>query len=66
MQIRRVTCHHSLRIYSDHLDYSKALSEVDDIMKTLIDIDHEMQSHEKVLSGMHQQLLRGEPVVSGY
>lgn len=41
---------------------NQALSEVDDIMKTLIDIDHEMQSHEKALSWMHQQLMRGEPV----
>ncbi|KAG1848742.1 hypothetical protein DFJ58DRAFT_795939 [Suillus subalutaceus] len=43
---------------------NQALSEVDDIMKTLIDIDYEMQSHEKTLSGMHQQLMRGEPVES--
>ncbi|KAG0694527.1 hypothetical protein DFH29DRAFT_1072874 [Suillus ampliporus] len=40
----------------------QALSEVDEIMKKLIDIDHEMQSHEKTLSGMHQQLMRGDPV----
>jgi hypothetical protein len=33
-------------------------------MKTLIDIDHEMQSHEMTLSGMHQQLIRDQPVVS--
>jgi len=33
-------------------------------MKTLVDIDHEMQSHEIILSGMHQRLMRGEAVVS--
>ncbi|KAJ8587279.1 hypothetical protein M405DRAFT_852965 [Rhizopogon salebrosus TDB-379] len=44
----------------DHAD--QALSEVDQIMKTLIDIDHEMQSHEMTLSGMHQQLIRDQPV----
>ncbi|KAG2155841.1 uncharacterized protein EDB93DRAFT_1128476 [Suillus bovinus] len=43
-------------------DANQALSEVDDIMKKLIDIDNEMQSHEKTLSWMHQQLMRGEPV----
>ncbi|KAG1742395.1 uncharacterized protein EDB91DRAFT_310539 [Suillus paluster] len=44
----------------DHAN--EALSEVDEIMKKLIDIDYEMQSHEKSLSGMYQQLMRGEPV----
>jgi len=54
----------SLSTLLDRLNHSKALSKVDQIMKTLIDIDHEMQSHETTLSGMYQQLLRGEPVVS--
>ncbi|OAX44289.1 hypothetical protein K503DRAFT_706570 [Rhizopogon vinicolor AM-OR11-026] len=44
----------------DHAD--QALSDIDKIMKALIDIDHEMQSHEVTLSGMHQQLMRGESV----
>ncbi|OJA08773.1 hypothetical protein AZE42_01294 [Rhizopogon vesiculosus] len=52
----------SLSTLLDHLNYSKALSDIDKIMKTLIDIDHEMQSHELTLSGMHQQLMRGESV----
>ncbi|KAG2070399.1 hypothetical protein BDR04DRAFT_1054203 [Suillus decipiens] len=43
-------------------DANQALLEVDDIMKTLINIDHEMQSHEKTLSGMYQQLMCGEPI----
>lgn len=42
---------------------SKALDEVDTIMKKLLDIDQEMRSHEETLNNLHQALIRGEVVV---
>lgn len=42
---------------------SKALDEVDAIMKRLLDIDQEMRSHEETLTNLHQALMRGEVVV---
>lgn len=42
---------------------SKALDEVDAIMKKLLDIDQEMRSHEDTLNNLHQALMRGEVVV---
>lgn len=42
---------------------SKALDEVDSIMKKLLDIDQEMRSHEATLNNLHQSLMRGEVVV---
>ncbi|KAG9315911.1 zinc-finger of the MIZ type in Nse subunit-domain-containing protein [Chiua virens] len=41
---------------------SQALDEVDTIMKKLLDIEHEMQSHEESLNNLHQTLMRGEVV----
>lgn len=41
----------------------KALDEVDDIMKELLDIDQEMRSHEDTLNNLYQGLMRGEVVV---
>ena len=32
-------------------------------MKRLLDIDHEMRSHEETLNNLHQNLMRGEVVV---
>lgn len=42
---------------------SQALEEVDAIMKKLLDIDHEMRSHEGTLSNLHQAVMRGDAVV---
>ncbi|KAH7921912.1 hypothetical protein BV22DRAFT_1038079 [Leucogyrophana mollusca] len=39
-----------------------ALTEVDDIMKGLLDIDHEMRTHETSLDAIHQKLLRDEAI----
>lgn len=42
---------------------TKALDEVDTIMRELLDIDKEMLSHEETLKELHQKLMVGERVV---
>jgi hypothetical protein len=41
----------------------KGLTELDLIMKNLIDIEAEMQSHEKTVNEIYQKVAQGEAIV---
>ena len=39
------------------------LSEIDKMMRKLVDTENELQMHEETLMNLYQQVIRGEPVV---
>lgn len=45
-------------------DNSQGLSELETVIRGLIDIDAEMSVHSRVLEAMHQELAQGEPIVN--
>jgi hypothetical protein len=57
-------CVRCVPMFVNKLKFSmKGLTELDLVMKDLIDIEAEMQAHEKAVDDIHQKVARGEPIV---
>ena len=60
----KVNAQNLLDPYPPLLDWEQDLAELDKIMKGLIDIGVEMQSHEQTLNDIAQKILQGEAIVN--